>query len=197
MGKMKEITSDDSSLTCAPMGFDSIHAKGNTEPGFCLVVSLFLDLSPIFAIFFLCPCVYDWMYVCLIYFFIFHGFDDFSDPKEDTTITLNGKQVLVPQVEHRASKHQQRILLCRHVCRADLNGMTGKSSADWSVVSIFAERVSRLQRVAKPHPLCPSFQMLKTRRWYELSPVRPPLSLLSLSPSVEGVKKSKQVALFG
>jgi hypothetical protein len=50
MGKMKEITSDDSSLTCAPMGFDSIHAKGNTEPGFCLVVSLFLDLSPLVSV---------------------------------------------------------------------------------------------------------------------------------------------------
>jgi hypothetical protein len=110
MGKMKEITSDDSSLTCAPIGFDIIHAKGNTEPGFCLVVSLFLDLSTIFAIFF--------YVLALIY-------------------RLIGWYMCV----------------CRHVCTADSNGMTGQSNADWSVVSIFAERVSRLQRVAKPHPL--------------------------------------------
>jgi poly [ADP-ribose] polymerase len=61
MGKAKDITQGDSGLTSAPKGFDSIVARGRTEP----------------------------------------------DPKQDVTIKLDGKDVVVPQGKPIASGIQQ------------------------------------------------------------------------------------------
>ena len=47
LGKIKEITRNESSLTAAPKGFDSVLAKGNQEPGY-LIHSIIVTLLAIF-----------------------------------------------------------------------------------------------------------------------------------------------------
>ena len=65
LGKEHTITRDNSSLTKAPTGCDSVIARGHSEPG------------------------------NLINFYIVFQF--FTDPSKDTSITLDGKTVSVPQ----------------------------------------------------------------------------------------------------
>lgn len=72
LGKEHHITVDDSSLTAPPKGFDSVIAKGYTEPG-----------KPPHIMF------SSSMMSLLLLLFI--------DPKEDTSLILGGKKVIVPQ----------------------------------------------------------------------------------------------------
>ena len=69
LGKEHEIIRDDSSLRKAPDGYDSVVARGHTEPGECL---LYLSMM---------------LYIISI----------ITDPKEDTTLTIDSNAVTVPQ----------------------------------------------------------------------------------------------------
>lgn len=71
LGKEKHITVDDHRLTQAPQGYDSIVAKGHTEPGEVLACSIPVTQS----------------------FTVLSS----PDPAQDTSLTLDGKEVAVPQ----------------------------------------------------------------------------------------------------
>jgi poly [ADP-ribose] polymerase len=70
LGKEKHIAMDDSSLIRAPKGFDSVVARGRQEPS--------MKMSPLESQFYL------FRYL-------------FSDPKQDTSIVIDGNEVVVPQ----------------------------------------------------------------------------------------------------
>ncbi len=67
LGNEHTITVDDSSLKKPPAKFDSVVARGQTEPGRNFVISKII-INDVFEI----------------------------DPKDDTPITIDGKQIIVP-----------------------------------------------------------------------------------------------------
>ena len=75
LGKEHHITRDDSSLTTPPKGFDCVIAKGRTEPGIVIITHTIYSTSI--------------MLLLLLLLFL--------DPKDDTAVTLGGRNVAVPQ----------------------------------------------------------------------------------------------------
>lgn len=75
LGKEHHITRDDSSLTQPPKGFDSVIARGMTEPGTKTLTSTQTLLSV----------------------FWLNLFSINPDPKKNITFEMDGKKVIVPQ----------------------------------------------------------------------------------------------------
>lgn len=76
LGKICSITKDDPTLKKAPANYDSVVARGQVEPGMILFIS------------------HDEFCVTRAVLF-FNSL--FSDPSKDIVITLEGKEVAVPQ----------------------------------------------------------------------------------------------------
>lgn len=97
LGKEHTITKDDSSLRKAPAGYDSVVARGTVEPGTrpAHMLHLCQSIQLMFSMFFCSHCVK--VKVCSMVCLVKLSRLVFSDPSKDITITLEGKEIFVPQ----------------------------------------------------------------------------------------------------